>query len=312
MAKILWTEKYRPTTVDGYVFRDNNQKQQVMSWIRDGGIPHLLLSGQAGLGKTTLAKLILNELNVHKSDILEINGSTSTGVDDVRNTIVKFASLTPSGDFRYIIIDECDYLSINAQAALRNVVEKYSNVTRFIFTCNYPHKVIAGIKSRCQVYNFSQLDRNSFSERILHILVSEGVTIEEKDINLVESHIKAAYPDMRKCINNLQQTITDGKLVPLDESDLSSTEDYLIRAISLFRDKKYKEARTIICENMRIEEQDDVFRFAYNNLDFWASTPEQENQAIVYIRDAMAKAPLCADIEINIAAMFVELETIGQ
>ena len=311
MAKQLWVDKYRPNKVDEYVFRDPAQKKLIESWIADGGIPHLLLAGQAGLGKTSLAKMILKELDVHPSDILEINGSSQTGIDDVRGKITTFISMLPFGEFRYVVIDECDFLSPNSQAALRNITESYSNSARFIFTCNYPHKVIDGIKSRCQVLNFTKLDREQFAQRIVQILVQENVELTADDADIIDTYIIASYPDMRKCINNLQQAITDGKLTEINQSDALSTDDYMLTAISLFRNKKFTDARKEICNNIRQEDYEKIFTFAYQNLDIWASTTAQENKAVVLIRDAMAKAPLCADQEINISAMLIELEDVA-
>lgn len=311
MAKELWVDKYRPKKVSEYVFRDNEQKRLVESWISSGGIPHLLLSGQAGLGKTSLAKMVLKELEVFPSDILEINGSSENSIDNVRDKISNFISVMPFGDYRYVVIDECDYLSPNAQAALRNIIETFSNSARFIFTCNYPHKVIEGIKSRCQVLNFTKLDKTQFAERIVNILLEEGVNLVEDDLDIIDTYITASYPDMRKCINNLQQAITDGKLVEINESDALSTDDYMLNAIAYFRNKKYTEARKEICQNIRQEDYEKIFTFAYQNLDIWADSTYKENKAVVLIRDAMAKAPLCADQEINISAMFIELEEVA-
>ena len=148
--KELWVEKYRPKTIDGYVFRDNHQKEQVERWVKEGTIPHLLFSGNAGIGKTTLAKILLNELGIDGLDVLEINASRTNSVEDVRDKIVNFVQMIPFGDFKVVLLDEADYLSPNAQAALRGVMEEYHTTARFILTCNYPNRIIPALHSRCQ------------------------------------------------------------------------------------------------------------------------------------------------------------------
>ena len=150
MAKDLWVEKYRPKEVKDYVFRDKAQKDQVNGWVKDKSIPHLLFSGHAGIGKTTLAKVLLNELEVNEYDVLEINASRTNSVEDVRDKIVNFVQMIPFGDFKVVLLDEADYLSPNAQAALRGVMEEYHNTARFILTCNYPNRIIPALHSRCQ------------------------------------------------------------------------------------------------------------------------------------------------------------------
>jgi replication factor C small subunit len=148
--KELWTEKYRPSTIDNYVFRDDTQREQVRTWIESKTIPHLLFSGAAGVGKTTLAKILINSLGVNTYDILEINASRDNNVETVREKIIGFVSTMPFGEFKVVLLDEADYLSPNAQAILRGVMETYASSARFILTCNYPNKVIPALHSRCQ------------------------------------------------------------------------------------------------------------------------------------------------------------------
>ena len=151
--KQLWTETYRPNTVDDYVFRDEAQREQVRAWIAAGSIPHLLFSGAPGVGKTTLAKILINQLGIDDYDVLEINASRENSVDTIRDKITGFVQTMPFGAFKVVLLDEADYISPNGQAALRGVMEMYHETARFILTCNYPNKVIPALHSRCQGFH---------------------------------------------------------------------------------------------------------------------------------------------------------------
>ena len=173
--KELWVEKYRPKTVDGYVFRDDHQRKQIATWIKDKSIPHLLLSGAAGIGKTTLAKILINEIGIEDYDVLEINASRTNSVEDVRDKITNFVQMIPFGPFKVVLLDEADYLSPNAQAALRGVMEEYHATSRFILTCNYPNRIIPAIHSRCQGFHVERTDQTEYTARVATILVEENV-----------------------------------------------------------------------------------------------------------------------------------------
>ena len=241
--KELWVEKYRPRDIDGYVFRDEAQRDQVKQWIKEASIPHLLFSGAAGIGKTTLAKILINALGVDTYDVLEINASRENNVDNVRNNITSFVSTMPFGSFKIVLLDEADFLSPNAQAALRGVMEEYSQTARFILTCNYPHKIIPALHSRCQGFHIEKVDHTEFTARAATVLVTEGV---EFDLVVLDSYVKATYPDLRKCLNLLQMNSVDNKLKSPSESN-AGTADYKLAMVDLFKAGKIREARTLLC-----------------------------------------------------------------
>ena len=301
--KELWTEKYRPDTLEGYVFRDNDQKHQVESWITSGAIPHLLFSGAPGVGKTTLAKILINQLGVQDVDVLEINASRENSVDNVRERITNFVATMPFGEFKVVLLDEADYISPNGQAALRGVMETYSSTARFILTCNYPNKVIPALHSRCQGFHIEKIDTTEFTARIATVLVTEGVEI---DIDTLDSYVKATYPDLRKCINLVQMNSVDGKLVRPQKSD-SAMADYRLAVVDLFKEGKLLEARKLLCSQVRADEMDELFRWMYDNLELWSTTQEGQDQAVLAIAKGLRNIPMVADQEINLAATLVEL-----
>lgn len=301
--KELWTEKYRPSTLTDYVFRDNAQRKQVQQWVDQKTIPHLLFSGAPGTGKTTLAKVLINMLDVNEYDVLEINASRENSVDSVREKITNFVATMPFGEFKVVLLDEADYISPNGQAALRGVMETYASSSRFILTCNYPNKVIPALHSRCQGFHIEKIDHTEFTARIATVLVTEGV---ELDIETLDSYVKATYPDLRKCLNLVQMNTVDGVLVKPNESD-NATADYRLAVVDLFKSGKILEARKMLCSQVRPEEMDELFRWMYDNLELWGTTQEQHDQAILIIAKGLRNIPLVADQEINLAATLVEL-----
>jgi DNA polymerase III delta prime subunit len=301
--KELWTEKYRPRDLDGYVFRDDAQRQQVAGWVKSGSIPHLLFSGAPGVGKTTLAKILINNLGIDEYDVLEINASRENSVDTIRDKITGFVQTMPFGAFKIVLLDEADYISPNGQAALRGVMETYHASARFILTCNYPNRVIPALHSRCQGFHIERVDVTEFTARMATVLVSESV---EFDLDTLDTYVKATYPDMRKCLNLCQMNSQEGQLTA-PHGDEGGVRDWKIDAVNLFKAGKILEARKLICSTVRPEEMEDVFRWMYDNLDLWTKDVHKQDQAIVIIRNGYVNIPLVADQEINLSATLVEL-----
>ena len=304
--KELWVEKYRPKSVEGYVFRDEAQKKQIQQWIKDQSIPHLLFSGNAGIGKTTLAKLLLHELNVNEFDILEINASRTNSVDDVRDKIVNFVQMIPFGDFKVVLLDEADYLSPNAQAALRGVMEEYHSFARFILTCNYPNKIIPAIHSRCQGFHIARVDQTEFTARVAEILIAENVT---PDLDILDTYVKATYPDLRKCINMVQMNVQDKSLLAPHESD-SGEADWKLEMVDLFKAGKIAEARKLLCGTVRPEEMEGIYRWLYENLELFGDD-EKQDSAVLVIKQGLVDHTLVVDPEINLAATLIKLSRLS-
>ena len=305
--KALWVEKYRPNTVDGYVFVDDRQRDQVQQWIRDGSIPHLMLSGSAGTGKTTLAKLLINQLEVDEYDVMFANGSKEARKVEWVDKLISFCQTMPFGKFKVVLIDEADYMNPNSvQPALRNLMEDYSQTVRFILTCNFPHKIIAPLHSRCQGFHIVKTDHVEFTARVATVLVTEGV---EFDIDTLDSYVKATYPDMRKCLNLLQMNSQSGILAAPGAGDRSA-RDWKLDCVHMFKQGQVREARSLLCQSSTPEDAEDIFRWMYDNLELWGDTPERQDQAIVIIRDGIVKHNAVADAEINLSATLIELNQI--
>jgi len=303
----LWTEKYRPKTIDEYVFHDATQEQILRGMLKDDSIPHLLLSGIQGSGKTSLAKILITELGIDDSDMLLINASSENSVDVMRDKITSFVTSLAYGKFKVVVLDEADYISLAGQAAMRNLMETYEDNARFILTCNYENKIQPAIKSRCQQFRFKAPDKDYVTEFIAKILIDEKINFS---LPSLDRYVTVGYPDIRKIINLVQQNSIDGEL--LDGALENEAGDYKFALLDYVGRDKWNEARATVCGTVAGEEWEEVYRFLYENLN---TSPKFDDvnkweAGIIIIADHLYKHGITADPEINAAAMFIRLSQI--
>ena len=315
MAQELWVERYRPKTVEDYVFSDTKQRRQVEQWISEKSIPHLLLSGTQGLGKSSLINVLLHEIGLESGDILNINASEQTGIDTVRDKIMGFAATIPYGDFKVLILEEAEAMSASAQQSLKRIIEENSETCRFILTSNAPHKIIPPLHSRLQNFHMTNLDKEQFRDRVLSILINEQIFADldnndaTKCVEIVGHYIDATYPDLRKCINSIQLNIVDGKLTT-PSADSGIQGEWMIKMVELFKKGQISEARTYVCTNADYNDYPEIYRYLYRNLQLWGESEAQREEAIICIRDGLVKDGMVGDREINLSATLVQLKNI--
>lgn len=305
----LWVEKYRPIELEDYVFYNKAMEEPIRAMIKDKTIPHLLFSGTAGSGKTTLAFIIINALDMDPSDVLTLNatGKEFGGVDFMRESVQSFISTHSFGDFKIVHLEEADYLTHTAQAQMRRMMEEFSDHARFILTCNYDNKIIPAIRSRCQHFHFRRPDFNELLEYIYtRVLVKEKV---KADFETLERYVTIGFPDTRKIINLVQQNTIDGKLVDGGGESSTDWEETLLNMIG--RDE-WEEARNMAYRSVADEEWEDVYRILYQNLAKAGKFKDKKKweEGVIVIAEHLYKHGITAIPSINGTAMFIKLAMI--
>ena len=303
----VWADKYRPATLDDYVWRDAAMRQKIEEWVSAGIVPqHLMLTGRAGCGKTSLALLLIKAMAIPSPDFLRLNASSDEAhVEKLQYSIQNFAESYAFGptDTKYVLLDEADNISKKGQGFLRAEVEKTNNRCRFIFTANYPGKIDPAIHSRCFELEFKVLHHDEFLFRAATILVSENV---EADVEVLDAYVAATYPDLRKCINLLQGNVLAGKLRVLTARG-TGVADFLLDALDMFRAGKFNDARKLVIAQAQPDEYPNIYRMFYQHPDLWGATEQQQDDALLIIRKGLVFHSQVADSEINLAATMCEL-----
>ena len=302
----LLVEKYRPTTLEGYVGNENI-KRTIAQYLNQNDIQNLIFYGPAGTGKTTLAKLIALQL---QCDFTYINASDERGIETIREKVAGFAAAASFKPLKVVILDEADFLTIQAQASLRNVIETFSRSTRFILTCNYVERIIDPLQSRCQVLKIIPPSKGDVAQHLAGIMEQEGVSFQRDDLKTI---VNQFYPDLRKCLNTIQLSIVnDGlkgseedKYLRIDKSVLVSS-NYMTAVLKELTQKKpsFTNIRQIIA-NANIQDFEELYRFLYDNANVYASG--SEGMVAVYVNEYSYQANFRIDKEINAMALIAKL-----
>ena len=299
LSNTLWVEKYRPSNLDTYIGNEH-LKEKVSVYLESGDLPHLLLYGKAGTGKTTLAKILVNNI---ECDYMYINASDENSVDTVRTKVRGFASTMGFKDYKIIILDECDYITPNAQAALRNLMETFSKHCRFILTCNFVERIIDPIQSRCQSFQVIPPSKKEVAIHMTNILKEEGVASKMDDI---AGLVNAGYPDIRRVINSCQRQVVDGMLV-VDKQSLVES-DYKMKLMEIIKKESKKDAfksvRKLLADS-QVTDFAELYKLMYDEVDSYGTGHIAE--CILIIAKYQLSDSQVVDKEINAMAMIIEL-----
>lgn len=307
MLRQLWVDKYRPNSIKNYVFENDAHKNFILDLIKQQTVPHLLLSGQRGTGKTSLVHVLKHELNIDDNDFLTQNSSNYTSIDNVRTSIIPFTETLPHGEFKIVFLDEAENLSIAAQTALQCIIEQNSNNVRFIFSCNKAHKLKIELHSRLHELVFKGTAKDNMMLQGGLILNKEKISAK---LDTLEYYLDICYPDFRKFIIMLENNVHDGKLIKREQIDTNLELKFQLS--ELMNDDKWDDIRMKLCGKVPNDEWESIYRFLYDYLHEVGKFTDLNKwkQGIVVIADALYKHAFVTDPEINAAAMFIKLSNI--
>lgn len=293
----LWVEKYRSQNLENYVGNENI-KSTIGKYLQQNDIQNFLFYGPAGTGKTTLAKLIVNNLDC---DFMYINASDERGIDTIRDKVSGFASAASFKPLKVVILDEADFITIQGQAALRNVIETYSRTTRFILTCNFVERIIDPLQSRCQVLKIVPPSKQDIAKHVAGVLEQESVSYTMDDIKVL---VNQFYPDVRKMLNTAQLSNQDGELC-IDKSVIVSS-NYMTQVVKELSKPKpiFNEIRQIVA-NANVQDFEELYRFLYDNASVYV--PGNEGMVAIYTNEYSYQSNFRIDKEINCMALIARL-----
>lgn len=304
-----WVEKYRPTTIDSFVFSTEDERDLFNQMIKSGKLMNMTLSGKPGIGKTTIARILANAIITDSSDILTIDASDRNDVETMRDVIQPFATTFGFSGKKVVILEEADYLSQSSQGVLRKIIEDNIDNANFILTCNYDNKLMPALLSRCPTIKLGNPNFDMVVESIARMLIKEKVDFDPETIS---EQVMVDYPDLRKTINNLQSQVIDGKLVVSQSSDkvVALPLKSIVKLVTI---GNWQDARTILCDTVDKSDYEAVYRYFYENIGNTKAFRDDQakwEEAIVTIADHLYKHSFVADTEINLTAMMIKISHI--